>query len=203
MSSSVMSERFENVADDASSRKERKFFSSFVEKRNQEATCVLVRTRSDHAKPLKKKKTIESVWDQKPVDLTWKLFHPRPPKRNTREAIKPWEYDKYLRKTEENELSAKSREQPADKTSLMSNLFKPSATDETDQNDTSDNAEFKVDVRVDTPDRARFKAAREMGFREGLDTYRIPKPHDFRGVSRLFGLLLKFTTGLAHHTNLF
>ena len=63
----------------------------------------------------------------------------------------------------------------------MNNLFKNTSSEI--KEDASDIAQdFRVNIRVDTPEGARVKAAKEMGFREGLDMYKNPKPHDFRGV---------------------
>ena len=45
-----------------------------------------------------------SIWNRKPVDFSRRLYDPCPPKRNTREAIKPWTYDKYLRLPEDESI---------------------------------------------------------------------------------------------------
>ena len=45
-----------------------------------------------------------SIWEKKPVDFTRKLYDPHPPKRNTQAAIKPWEYDRFLRSAEDENI---------------------------------------------------------------------------------------------------
>ena len=45
-----------------------------------------------------------NIWTRKPVDFSRRLYDPCPPKRNTREAMKPWTYDKYLRLPEDENI---------------------------------------------------------------------------------------------------
>lgn len=45
-----------------------------------------------------------SIWERKPVDFSRKKYDPHPPKRNARESIRPWTYDKYLRKPEDENI---------------------------------------------------------------------------------------------------
>lgn len=117
------------------------------------------------------------------MDLSWKLYQPRPPKRNTRDAIRPWTYDKYLRSDEENAMIEKYFDENEFKGktiqelvldevgSIGAKVIVPEMKDE-----------FQAAFRLPTPQGARIEASKTMGFRIGLDQFKNPKPHDFRGV---------------------
>jgi hypothetical protein len=117
------------------------------------------------------------------VDLSWKLYQPKPPKRNTREAIRPWIYDKYLRSDEENAMIEKY----FDKNEFKGKTIQELVLDEVGSigakvNIPETKDEFQAAFRLPTPQGARIEASKTMGFRIGLDQFKNPKPHDFRGV---------------------
>lgn len=148
----------------------------FCSKRNFEASRSLIEIRSEKQKPYEKKKEINSIWDLEPIDFSVKLYHPKPPKRNSKEAIKPWTYDKYLRPIQQgnNQLSEKNS---ADKCLVESYMNENYA-----RNNSNTELDFQKSFRVLTPNGARIQASKSMSFREGLEQYKNPKPHDFRGV---------------------
>lgn len=61
----------------------------------------------------------QNLWEKKPVDFTRKLYRPQPPKRNTRDAIRPWEYDKFLRTEEEESIFWEKPEEKKKANELM------------------------------------------------------------------------------------
>ena len=143
----------------------------------------LIETRSETKIPYTKEKENFGEWDKNAVDLSWKLYQPRPPKRNTREAIRPWIYDKYLRSDEENAMIEKY----FDKNEFKGKTIQELVLDEVGSigakvivPETKD--EFQAAFRLPTPQGARIEASKTMGFRIGLDQFKNPKPHDFRGV---------------------
>lgn len=73
------------------------FKNSFNAKNDFIAYRKYCTDRSKNSKLPPKQLSTLSIWERKPVDFTWKIYQPKPPKRNTREAIKPWQYDKYLK----------------------------------------------------------------------------------------------------------
>lgn len=155
--------------------------NTFQDKKDYEAFKNLIETRSDNAKPLKKLKDSTNVWDREPVDFTWKLYHPHPPKRNARESMKPWTYDKYLRPTnpDENEENNDKNKKKSVEQQIVDDFFNKTNNSNTEEKEEED---FQVSFRVPTPQAARIKASRTMSFREGLGQYKNPAPHDFRGV---------------------
>ena len=85
--------------------------NSFTEKKEYAALrgYCFERSKSFKIEP-KLTNSSESIWERKPVDFTWKLYHPHPVKRNSREAIKPWTYDKFLRPLDYSQLIDRSEE---------------------------------------------------------------------------------------------
>jgi hypothetical protein len=51
-----------------------------------------------------------------------------------------------------------------------------------DNNNESNDSDFYTRFRVLTPNSARMNAAQSMGYRNGLEQYRIPKSYDHRPV---------------------
>lgn len=150
--------------------------NTFRDKREYEASKNLVETRSDKQKPFKKLKEINSVWDVEPVDFSLKLYHPKPLKRNSREAIKPWTYDKYLKKPNVEIINEDSNNS-AEKV-VLNNLISSSENNEMVE-------DFQGSFRVLTPNEARIEASKHMGFRNGLEQFKNPQPFNHRGVSKI------------------
>ncbi|CAF0716745.1 unnamed protein product [Brachionus calyciflorus] len=136
---------------------------SFQNKRDYESYRTLIETR-------------------KPIDFSVKLYHPKPLKRNSREAIKPWEYDKYLKPSDlqnDKEVTKIS----ADKAIVNSYL-----TENSESNNKENEIDFEKSFRTLTPNGARIEASKNMGFRDGLEQFKNPQPYDFRGLKYLFGM---------------
>ncbi|RMZ94549.1 hypothetical protein BpHYR1_053157, partial [Brachionus plicatilis] len=154
----------------------------FFNKRNFEASRALIETRSENQKPFGKQKQISSIWDLQPVDFSVKLYHPKPPKRNSRDAIKPWTYDKYLRP-----IQSQDNQQP-EKISADKSIVESYLNENYDFNRQQSEADFEKSFRALTPNGARIEASKLMGFRDGLEQFKNPKPHDFRGLKNLIGM---------------
>ena len=109
-----------------------------------------------------------NVWDKKPVDFTWKNYHPKPPKRNTRDAIKPWMYNKYLRPIEpkEPEFNERSEENIANQF-LAESINKAFHVNQ----ESLGSKDFEVLFRPTTPLSSKVDASKHMSFRDGLSQY--------------------------------
>ena len=149
---------------------------SFYNKRNFEAYRSLIETRSEKQKPFENKKEINSIWDLDPIDFSVKLYHPKPPKRNSKDAIKPWTYEKYLRPIQ------RDNNQVPEKISADKYIVESYMNQNYESNNSNTELDFKKSFRALTPNGARIQASKSMSFREGLEKYKNPKPHDFRGV---------------------
>jgi hypothetical protein len=159
------------------------FRNSFQEKRNFEAIKNLIKTRSRNKKKTVVEEDNSDVWKRKPVDFTVKLYHPKPPKRNSRNAIKPWLYDKYLRKIENDSSDATNENKDPDEkviTDIMSSFYSNTNLDEYQSQ--TESLEFQSSFRCITPNADRIKMSKTMGYRDSLEQYKNPVPHDFRGV---------------------
>ena len=154
--------------------------NTFNDKLNHEAERNLIETRSVSSKLPKKIKDIATVWDIEPVDFSWQLYHPKPLKRNTREAIQPWLYDKYLREVDENEKISLGVKRTVE-SQILEDFFGSSQVFNLDDEEKKN---FHRSFRVLTPNGARQEAARIMSFREGSDVFKNPSKHDFRGVNK-------------------
>lgn len=190
--------------------------NTFNDRKTYEASKDLEQVRSKKSTEKELKQTPTSVWDIKPVDFSLRLYHPRPPKRNTREAIKPWTYDRYLRSMPESSTSHDQSTTTtigaklANKVALnfllgysLSESLKndPVDIDSSDADDNDDeyydlahsldnSSQFRSSFRLLTPNRARIEASKTMSFRDGLDQFKNPIPHDFRGVISFHFFLL-------------
>jgi hypothetical protein len=159
------------------------FRNSFQEKRNFEAIKSLIKTRSRNKKKIIVQDDNSDVWKRKPVDFTVKLYHPNPPKRNSRNAIKPWLYDRYLRKTENETSDVPIENQDPDKkviSDILTSFYSNTNLDE--YQSTNKSIDFQSSFRCITPNADRIKISKTMGYRHSLEQYKNPVPHDFRGV---------------------
>lgn len=151
---------------------------SFNGRNEFDSSRGLIKLRSNSLQKKTKSIDYSNVWNIKPIDFTMQLYHPRPPKRNSRDAIKPWEYDKYLRKSESSidtrppvEVSKNAE------TRMIEEYLHP------DQDSDQEPEEFDTLFRPITPNEDRvLMANKRMGFRAHLGSFKDWKPHDFRGV---------------------
>ena len=152
----------------------------------------MIQARSENKKPYVHTKEHFGAWDKEAVDLSWKLYQPNPAKRNTREAVKPWEYDKYLRCMDDHLAMDKYN----DKGSFKGKTIQEQVLEEfgslaagvneslSDEAVAANQNDFQLAFRLPTPNGARIEAAKVMGYRIGLNQFKNPKPYDFRGVFR-------------------
>lgn len=134
-----------------------------------EASSHLVKLRNTSRNYEKKESEITNVWEKKPIDFSPRLYQPKPPKRNSKEAMKPWKYKTLMREKEA------SINVPSKKCELGLNEYLVKKVSNMQPS-------FKTSFRLLTPNQARIEASKTMGFRDGLELYRNPKSHDFRGV---------------------
>lgn len=166
--------KFKNKLDNES-------YSRLIEKRNQ----IFIRM----GYKVDRSVSCQNLWEKKPVDFTRKLYRPQPPKRNTRDAIRPWEYDKFLRTEEEESIFW---EKPEEKKKANELMIEKSFINNSSFEDWK--KDFERQFRVPDPLEAKIQASKAMSFREGLDQYQNPKDHDFRGYPRQIYGLPEFTT---------
>ena len=131
-----------------------------------DATVSVEFLRSSSSFPLKQQIEEKSVWKIQPPDFRPQVYRPRPPKRNSREAIRPWTYH-------------------ADCDTALAPI--KNREDSTDQLNNSP----KQLQQLNEPFVARFKELRSFDSRVAAvkdDTlpqqpFKDLKAHDFRGVS--------------------
>lgn len=155
---------------------------SFKDKLNYEAKTSLLNKRDKiNIKEIgpKKQSLPMNIWDRNPIDFNPSVYHPRPLKRNSKEAIKPWSYDKYLKPIDSTDLN-KDHDW-----FLKNRLSKIELFNEVNYNKNNNNItqNFKKFFRPLSPNEDRFQTAKTNGFRYSLGIYMNPVPHDFRGVS--------------------
>lgn len=155
--------------------------NTLQDKENFEAITNLTRLRGssyDDYEATKKSinDTYASVWDKKPIDFSPRLYHPRPPKRNSRESMKPWKYGRDSHREVCGSVSSSAKLRiPLDLKDYLRDKSHKEMIEET-------RSDFQRSFRLLTANGARIEASKSMGFRDGLDQYRNPEPHDFRGV---------------------
>jgi hypothetical protein len=162
--------------------------NTFQEKSHFEAYKNLIRVRS-----IKKEDVLDdfddedevpskNVWQQKPINFSPRVYQPKPPKRNSRDAVKPWTYDRYLRVREDDNDNMEPRNEEIIQLGINNYLSEENESDSSEGSSSS--SSFQASFRLMTAKGARAKASKSMGFRDslGLGQYKNPQPHDFRGV---------------------
>ncbi|BFY98262.1 hypothetical protein BsWGS_01302 [Bradybaena similaris] len=146
----------------------------FEAKTRQDAAEHLFQTRSKHLKLQNDVKT-EDVWNRRPPDFRHIVYDPKPPKRNTVDSMRPWEYGTF---PGQREVIKTKRNEPA--------LF-PILTQ------TSREPEMITRFHIDRPFTAKKKFVSQGVYKPGI--YKNPKPHDFRQYPSLASLgLAEFAT---------
>lgn len=136
----------------------------FDSKTNYDANESLIQIRSDNfTKKVVEKE--EDIWTRPPPDFRPQKFAPNPPKRNSREAQRPWLYG-----TIPGQREFVKRE----RTKVIPHLLKPKEKEDRG---------LVTLFHIDRPFTAKKKFVREgMNVKE---QYTNPSPHDFRGVRGL------------------
>lgn len=136
-----------------------------------DATQHLLRSRSESF-VLRAQPPDMDVWKRPPPDFRPQCYAPKPPKRNSKEAMKPWRHnEKENEEDEENEREGEKDGKNVQLPSLVS----------LSQSDKQEPEDFVTRFRVLTPNGARAMFVRHGTYYPGM--YQSPKPHDFRGVS--------------------
>ena len=139
----------------------------FDSKTSYDATEALLQCRSDGFE-LPEPEVDDDIWKRPPPDFRPQCYAPNPPKRNSREAMKPWNYGTIPGK---REIVKRQKG-----TVRLPHLL---------QEQTDEKARFVTDG-FDIPDSYQ---ARLMFAKEGMNKpgpFIDPKHHDFRGVSGYF-----------------
>ena len=131
----------------------------FSEKLDFEAQRKVFQVRSTNIQPTVKFIDYSNVWNIKPVDFRIKLFHSRPPKRNSRDAIKPWEYKKYIRSSDDISPIIDSTKYSKPRKTAQEQMVARFLEKENVPENEIKNEEFERMFRVPTPDEDRFEMA--------------------------------------------
>ena len=105
----------------------------------------------------------DDIWKRPPPDFRPQVFAPKPPKRNSRESMKPEKYGTFPGKY----VTFRRPEQ-----TTIPHILLPPKPDE---------GRMVLRFHIDRPFTAKKKFVREGMYSPG--EYEIPKPHDHRGVS--------------------
>ncbi|XP_074659314.1 putative uncharacterized protein C7orf78 [Tubulanus polymorphus] len=106
------------------------------------------------------------IWSRKPPDFRPQSFAPKPPPRNSREAMKPWRYTNASDGYYNWRLSEKRDGL------VLPSLLRPSWQDP--------RPKFRTKFDFPDPHEARVDAVKTKTFKQG--PYTNPKPHDHRGL---------------------
>ncbi|CAL1533872.1 unnamed protein product [Lymnaea stagnalis] len=131
----------------------------FHTKTSFDADDALIQTRSKQYKAQPSEKD-DDIWKRQPPDFRYVVYDPHPPKRNTVDAIRPWEYGTV----------------PGQKEVIRRNRDDDKLPDIFDHKEPE--AKFHTMFRT-----ARPFTAKKMFVSSGMNkpgTYLNPKPHDFR-----------------------
>ena len=111
----------------------------------------------------------DNIWKRPPPDFRPQCFAPRPPKRNSRDSMKPWLY-----KSESDDVYEEYVRKQKDRVTLP-HIARSRTLDEEEP--------FVTRFKLLDSHGAKLVYPREGMYKPG--PYKMPKPHDFRGV-RLF-----------------
>lgn len=157
----------------------------FHAKTSYDAAEVLMQCRSDGFE-LPEPEKDDDIWKRPPPDFRPQCYAPRPPKRNSRDAIQPWRYGTLPGKRE----SAGKRPQKSSSAPvrlphlLLGEAGQGAGLAGTGAGSGEEHREKFVTGGFAIPDayRARLQCARDGTFKPG--PFVDPTHHDFRGVSR-------------------
>lgn len=134
-----------------------------------DATQHLLRSRSD-SYILRPRPADMDIWKRPPPDFRPQCYAPKPPKRNSREAMQPWRYNK----PEEEEEAEEGDEEDKKTDQVQLPRLVTQSSDEGEQE------EFVTRFRVLTPCGAKSMFVTHGQYYPG--PYSQPRPHDFRQV---------------------
>jgi len=145
--------------------------------------------RSEIAK-VPEKSFVYNVWKLKPPDFNPQIFEPTPPKRNSRDAIRPWTYDANTTTPSLEEMRENRRANTKRTDHLLQQLERQhsSIPPQTAPCGNS-NRSMRLRFRIDDPHEARIRFVKTGCFKK--PPYTNPKPHDHRGYPPLKALGLE------------
>ena len=129
------------------------------------ASNELTRSRSEHF-TLRPPVIDDDIWKRPPPDFRPQVYQPKPPKRNSRESMKPWNYGTFP--------GHKKPPRKEEKVFLPS-IFKVLSGENAEEVD------FQTHVHIMDPYEAKRDAAKNL--MNEREPYVLPQPHDHRGVS--------------------
>ena len=134
----------------------------FTAKTQYAANDSLIQIRSENFSKVIPEKD-NDIWKRPPPDFRPQVFAPKPPKRNSREAMKPENYGTFPGKHQ----TVKRPERQ-----VIPHMLRPAKPDQ---------GRMSLQFHIDRPFTAKKKFVREGMYKAGQ--FRNPQPHDFRGVS--------------------
>ena len=150
-----------------------------------ESTIGSAIRRSQIAK-VPEKSFVYNVWNLKPPDFNPQIFEPSPPKRNTREAIRPWTYDAYTSVPNPGAVNTNRRNNTKRRDLLLSQLEQQYANNNNNIPQTAPCGDqgMRLRFKIEDPHEARISFVKNGCFKK--PPYVNPKPHDHRGVIHIF-----------------
>jgi hypothetical protein len=139
----------------------------FTSKTQYDANESLIQIRSENFSKVEPEKD-NDIWKRPPPDFRPQIFAPKPPKRNSRESMKPENYGTY---------PGKNKPVKRPERTVIPHMLRPKKPDE---------GRMILRYHIDRPFTAKKKFVTEGMYKAG--EYMNPKPHDFRGVSRLYSV---------------
>ncbi|CAD5110663.1 DgyrCDS41 [Dimorphilus gyrociliatus] len=147
------------------------------------ATESLLNVRSANFS-IRQKEEDNDIWKRPPPDFRPQVYAPKPPKRNSRDAVKPWKYH------------ARFDDEPPRSKNIPPKLPEIFAPVKPGENLTKEKPRFIRTFRINDSYDAKLDLVKK--FREvkgSVEPYQQPEPHDFRNYPSLKKLGLdEFTT---------
>ncbi|KAI8489097.1 hypothetical protein Bbelb_330820 [Branchiostoma belcheri] len=136
----------------------------FHSKTEFDAKNALLLTRSDTFLLIKPPKQ-EDIWRRKPPSFCYDAYDPKPPTRNSREAMQPWRYGTFPGdwKRQKEEMQKQSQEL------VLPNILKPKKPQ---------SPVFQTRFKIHDPFEAKKDSVKRLTFKK--DQFENPTPHDFR-----------------------
>lgn len=133
----------------------------FTSKTQYDANESLIQIRSENFSKLVPEKD-NDIWKRPPPDFRPQVFAPKPPKRNSREAMRPENYGTFPGKHVTVKRPVRN---------VIPHMLRPAKPDE---------GRMSLRFHIDRPFTAKKKFVREGMYKAGK--FKNPQPHDFRGV---------------------
>lgn len=133
----------------------------FTSKTQYDANESLIQIRSENFSKLVPEKD-NDIWKRPPPDFRPQVFAPKPPKRNSREAMRPENYGTFPGKHVTVKRPVRN---------VIPHMLRPAKPDE---------GRMSLRFHIDRPFTAKKRFVREGMYKAGQ--FKNPQPHDFRGV---------------------